>query len=117
MLSYHNDPEVKAKHVAMAKRHLEADMLIKGTYGQGTGKKFKACSVGCFAHEIAPKEGGFHGIVSEDAGWPLWLVYLNDRIFEGLPDDEAMQFHLRTAVVHENRKTEAEQLQEGRVLK
>lgn len=51
MLSYNNDPEFKAQAVESAKRHLEQDMLIKGTYGKINGH-FTGCSVGCDAFDI-----------------------------------------------------------------
>jgi hypothetical protein len=99
-LSYHSDPSVKARHVEMAKAHLKMDMLRAGTYGEGNGKSFKACSVGCFAHDINKKRDDKHAVVAEDAGWPEWLVRLNDTLFEGLPEDERNDFHvaLREAV-------------------
>lgn len=101
MLSYHNDPAVKARHVALAKHHYEADMLRTGTYGEGMGKRFKACSVGCMAHGLQPSiTSNWHAVVAKDAGWPEWLAHLNDAIFEGLPASERNSFHvqLREAV-------------------
>jgi hypothetical protein len=100
-LSYHNDPAVKARHVALAKHHYEADMLLAGTYACGSGSAFKGCSVGCMAHDIAPNSAtDYHAIVAADAGWPDWLVRLNDSIFEGLPKGDRERFHvqLREAV-------------------
>ena len=100
ILTYHGDPAVKARIVEQAKRHLAADMLVAGTYGNGNDGHFRGCSVGCFAHEIDPKGSNYHEIVAEDAGWPAWLVYLSDTLFEGLPPGEREPFHvqLREAV-------------------
>lgn len=100
MLSYHNDPAIKAAHVAQAQAHYDADMLVTGTYGKATEGGFKGCSVGCFAYEIAPERLDRHAVVAEAAGWPLWLVYLSDQLFEGLPAGEREKFHvdLRKAV-------------------
>lgn len=116
-LSYHNDPEVKARHVAMAQHHYEADMLRAGTYGSSSGLKlsasnFRACSVACMAFDIDPEshdrwlygddqaEKGPHRTVAESAGWPIWLVRLNDVVFEGLQENKRGRFHvdLREAV-------------------
>lgn len=93
MLSYHNSEEVKRQHVEMAKRHYEQDMLVAGTYGKENGR-FEGCSVGCFAHEIAPTRADYHAVVAEAAGWPEWLVQLSDTLFEGLPGGERERFHV-----------------------
>jgi len=101
ILSYHNDPKVKDFHVALAKKHLAQDQLVANTYGQFEWQKFKGCSVGCMAQDIkhdwsfAPESELPHTIVAESAGWPMWLVYLNDDIFEGLPEGEREVFHVK----------------------
>src|SRR6266446_7819372 len=82
MLSYHNDPALKAKYIARFAAHREADQVIQGLgYENGRG-----CFVGCtleqYDHELFPVE----------LGWPEWLAYLADKIFEGLPKSEAPQF-------------------------
>ena len=93
-LSYHGDPAIKAAHIAQAEHHATADMLVSGTFGDTDAGAFKGCSVGCFAHEINPKRSDYHAVVAEAAGWPEWLVYLNDTLFEGLPAGEREQFHV-----------------------
>jgi hypothetical protein len=101
MLSYHNDPAVKAWHVEQARYHYEMDMLRAGTYGISGNGYFKGCSVGCMAHDIDPKAlDNWHEIVAKHAGWPKWLVRLNDSIFEGLPLGKREYFHvdLREAI-------------------
>jgi len=94
ILSYHNDPAVKAYHVAQAKHHLAADMLLSGTYAEGDGADFRGCSIGCMAHDIDPTRDDYHALVAEHAGWPEWLARLNDTIFEGLPKGERERFHV-----------------------
>lgn len=76
-----------------ARRHFAADMLIKGTYfshyfSQGAwAGAFRGCSVGCLAHEIDPNgNGNYHMIASDAFGYPIWLAFLQDTIFEGLPN-------------------------------
>jgi hypothetical protein len=98
--SYHNDPAIKAFHVAQAKHHLAADMLVSGTYGEGNASNFRGCSIGCMAHDIDPSRNDYHELVAEHAGWPEWLARLNDSIFEGLPEGERETFHvdLREAI-------------------
>jgi hypothetical protein len=98
--SYHNDPAIKAFHVAQAKHHLAADMLVSGTYGECNASNFRGCSIGCMAHDIDPSRDDYHKLVAEHAGWPEWLARLNDSIFEGLPKGERETFHvdLREAI-------------------
>ncbi len=79
--TYHGDPEVKAKHVALAKHHVAADLLLAGTYG---GKAGPACSVGCLARDYGLKTDDHEGL-AEAAGLPLWLVRVQDYAFERLP--------------------------------
>ncbi|MDB6035974.1 MAG: hypothetical protein JWM16_6312 [Verrucomicrobiales bacterium] len=96
--------ERRAEMVIAAKAHFAADMLMKGTYGVGSGKKFKGCSVGCLAHEIAPRKqsypNGVHAFVADHYGYPSWLAYLQDTIFEGLPNGpqgENSKWHVQLA--------------------
>ena len=95
ILSYHGSPAVKHFHVEQARRHLATGTLLAGTYGEGSGENFRACSVGCMAHDIDPTRKDFHAVVAEHAGWPEWLVRLNDAVFENLPSPERNTFHVK----------------------
>lgn len=82
MLSYHNDPAVKAKYAARFQQHREADAVIQGQgYDEGRG-----CFVGCTLQDYD------HSRFPTELGWPQWLAHLADAIFEGLPKTEAPQF-------------------------
>jgi hypothetical protein len=96
MLTYNNDATLKAEHVARAEAHLAADMLRDGTYGEGSGKNFRACSVGCFAHDLGAT-GNQHEAIANHYAIPEWLVRLQDSMFEGLPEDERGSFHVELA--------------------
>jgi len=104
VLSYHNDQAVKDYHVAQARRHYELDILRSGTYGnlekRDDHEVFVACSIGCMAHDIDPDSEDKHKTVADHAGWPLWLAYLSESMFEGLPADLRAKFHvdLREAI-------------------
>ncbi len=99
----------KIELVAAAKHHYEADMLMKGTYGElsGRGKKqsFNGCSVGRLAFGIDGKTNGerreeIHAFVADHYGYPTWLAYLQDTIFEGLPNGpkgENSKWHVQLA--------------------
>ena len=87
-----------------SKAHYEADMLIKGTYGDDDGDWFKGCSVGCHLKHIKPDFNGEdhdygdkHGIVARHYGYPEWLALLQDTIFEGLPNGESAKWHVQLA--------------------
>ena len=85
MLSFHNDPAIKAKYLDRVKAHAKADRLIQGTGWKGG----KGCAVGCTL------EAYDHSLYPIELGLPEWLARLEDRIFEGLPKAEAMQWPAR----------------------
>lgn len=81
MLSYQGKPEVKACFEARFAAHRAADEVIQGTgYENGRGC-FIGCTMNAYDHEAFANQIG-----------PLWLGYLADAIFEGLPKLEALQF-------------------------
>ena len=82
MQAYHNDPAIKAKYIARIRAHRAADDLIKGT-GWNNGK---GCAIGCTL------ESYDHARYPIELGLPEWLARLEDRIFEGLPTAQAMEF-------------------------
>ena len=82
MIAYHGDAAVKAKYVERFAAHRAADAVVQGTgYADGRG-----CFVGCTLQRYD------HAQFPVELGWPEWLAYLADRIFEGLPRAEAAQF-------------------------
>ena len=85
MKAYHNDPQIKADIIAQLEDHRAADQLIKGQYWEDG----KGCAVGCTLHSgnFAEYEPRF--------GIPQMLARLEDCIFEGLPNDEAMEWPVR----------------------
>ena len=82
MLSYHNDPKVKAKYTERFAAHRAADEVIQGQgFDEGRGC-FVGCTLDAYDHSRFPIE----------LGWPEWLAQLADVIFEGIPKAEAPQF-------------------------
>jgi hypothetical protein len=77
--AYHNDPAIKAKYLARVREHARLDHLVQGT-GWESGR---GCAVGCTL------EAYDHSRYPIELGIPEWLAHLEDRIFEGLPWDEA----------------------------
>ena len=93
ILTYRNDPAFKAAFLAELDKHAALDAFTKGTYGRMNGH-FKGCGVGCSLASINVLRGapilentGQHARYPTELGWPLWLAYLEDNIFESLPDD------------------------------
>ncbi len=76
MLSYHSDAAIKAKYLARVAAHADADEIIKGHYWEGG----KGCAVGCTVH------GDAHQAYERELGVPQMLAWLEDLIFEGLPN-------------------------------
>ncbi len=97
MLSYQNSPELKARFVAHVERHRQLDHLRRGTYGVMEGGEFRGCAVGCAVRSLDEIDGrdlvikqSPHLELAERLGIPLVLAHLQDGIFEGLPEKEAM---------------------------
>jgi hypothetical protein len=81
MLTYHNDPNLKAQVLAELAAHREADQIVQGDYWtDGRG-----CAVGRLTHD---PDGG-HDQYPIRWGIPKQLACLEDRVFEGLPESEA----------------------------
>ncbi len=76
MLSYHSDPAIKANYLARVEGHAAADEIVKGRYWEAG----KGCAVGCTIH------GDSHGDFERELGIPRILAWLEDVIFEGLPN-------------------------------
>jgi len=82
MLTFHNDPNLKLKYVQRFEAHRKMDEVIQGTgFENGRG-----CFVGCTLNKYE------YSAFETELGWPEWLAYIADSIFEGLPEEEAPQF-------------------------
>jgi hypothetical protein len=86
MLSFHGDPAVKATYVARLAHHHEMDEIHQGVGFEIFKGGVRGCAVGCtldvYDHSRYPVE----------LGLPEWLARLEDRIFEGLPTQDASKF-------------------------
>ena len=76
MLSYHSDPSIKSRYLARVAGHADADEIVKGRYWENG----KGCAVGCTIH------GEAHESFERELGIPQMLAWLEDVIFEGLPN-------------------------------
>ena len=92
MLAYHNDPAIKSKLLADLQAHADADRLVKGQYWENG----KGCAVGCTLHSLgAAGAASNHSEYETRLGIPQILARLEDTIFEGLPNTDAMQWPMR----------------------
>ena len=92
MLAYHNDPAIKSKLLADLQAHADADRLVKGQYWENG----KGCAVGCTLHSVgADGAANNHSEYETRLGIPQMLARLEDTIFEGLPNADAMQWPMR----------------------
>lgn len=87
MLSFHGKQETKDFYLARVKAHRIADRIIQGTgWKEQDDGVFRGCAVGCSL------ENYDHSKYPVELGLPEWLARLEDRIFEELPKDEAMEW-------------------------
>lgn len=92
MQAYLNNPELKQQVIAGLQAHYEADEIIKGTYWQNG----KGCAVGCILHDLNPgKSPEMYARFEIELGIPQIVARLIDKIFEGLPNEEAKEFPLK----------------------
>lgn len=99
LLAFKDDPAIKDKLLERIGEHERRDAIIKGTYGELNGH-FRGCAVGCSLHDWDTKEvinSNMHALYPERLGLPAWLAYLEDRIFESLPEKEATTWPRRFA--------------------
>ena len=85
MKTFLGKQSVKTKYVKRVKAHKEADEIIKGIYWEDG----KGCAVGCTI------EGSEHERYETELGIPKEVAYLEDSIFENLPNDKAKEFPLK----------------------
>ena len=96
LTSYKNDPKLKKLFVAEIENHRKQDQIIQGTYGKENGV-WKGCAVGCSIHSLNIKLGKSyktddHSVYEKELGIPEWLARLEDTIFEGLPEKDAVNW-------------------------
>ena len=106
LITYHGDHALKAAFLAEISKHEAADALVKGTYGRMNGA-FKGCAIGCSLYSLnvlhgespadAAQRTGDHDRIPTELGWPLWLAYAEDTIFERLPTDLSKTWPRRLA--------------------
>ena len=82
MEAFFNDEKIKQKYLKRVEDHRKADELIKGKYWENG----KGCAVGCTIHSSD------HYAYETELGIPRWLARVEDRIFEGLSEEESKKW-------------------------
>ena len=85
--AYHGKQEIKDKYLQRMKMHINADELIHGTYWQNG----KGCAIGC----TVETNDDPHSRYPIEIGIPEWLAYLEDSLFESLPNGQAKEWPIR----------------------
>ena len=78
--------------VSTMQEHQDSDRLIAGEwFREDSETEFKGCFFGCAMQtDESPLEKAI-----EAMGLPDWLIYLSEKIYEGLPQDERILFPVR----------------------
>lgn len=84
-VAFHNKKATKRKYIDRLKSHATADEIIKGRYWE----KGRGCAVGCTIHS------GDHQQYETELGIPTHLAYLEDVIFERLPNGASKEWPVR----------------------
>lgn len=84
MISFHGSQEIKDKYVARLKEHRRLDQIVHGTGYDGSRTLAAGRTLDSYNHASYEKE----------LGLPEWVAHLEDRIFEGIPIEDAPQFAL-----------------------
>lgn len=87
MVAFHGDPAVKAKYLRRVAAHRKKDEIIQGLYwALGVTGRYHGCAVGCTIH------GSDHKKYETELGIPRDVAFIEDTIFEYLPEGEAFKF-------------------------
>lgn len=95
MKTFNNDPKLKEELVNSLRHHQKLDAFVQGEWlrkneGKIEGDGFRGCFYGCTMQTSDNPIGKF----SEKYHIDIWFVALTERIFEGLPFEEAKKFPL-----------------------
>jgi hypothetical protein len=85
LISFHGKESIKDFYLNRLIAHSEADEIIQGTYWQDG----RGCGAGCTVHSRS------HESYESELGIPRILARLEDRIFEGLPNEKAKEFPIQ----------------------
>jgi hypothetical protein len=103
LITYLGKPDLKVAFLGEIGKHELADQITKGTYGEMNGQ-WHGCAIGCSLRSLNLLQGKQHDLdtsqhhrMPSELGWPLWLAYLEDNLFENLPYELAKTWPRRLA--------------------
>lgn len=79
---------IKESFLEMAKRHQVGDILAQG--------EWETCSVGCFNLDYGNDPCDFAALARK-SGYEEWTHHVQEAVFEGLPEDDAINWHVQFA--------------------
>lgn len=85
LVAYHADPQIKLDILRTLKAHRAADEIVKGIYWENG----KGCAVGRTINSSN------HAEYETRFGIPRELALLEDEIFDGLPNDQAVDWPIK----------------------
>src|SRR5882762_7310068 len=92
MKAFHGSQETREFYIARIKAHRAADEIVKGQYWEKDDDGvFRGCAIGCSLHTAD------HKAIAKEWDFPVSLGYLEDCIFENIPQDLALDWPLRFA--------------------
>lgn len=95
IVSWHGNDELKQEAFLSAYFHRRYGRLIRGNYWNG----YQGNAIGCHAHHLDPdlvpsplgNWANQYRIVSQGYGWPMWLITLEDWLFENGTFEKAIK--------------------------
>ncbi len=85
MKAFLNDVKIHKKFIDRLQQHYKLDEIIKGQYWENG----KGCAVGCTVHSSS------HISYEIELGIPEWIAKLEDKLFEGMPNEKSKEFPLK----------------------
>jgi hypothetical protein len=108
--AYNGDEIFRTRFLEELKKHHDRDQLAKGTYGtrfddSGLPTSWRGCAVGCSIRSLEILEHGEpdpqnwsygrHHVLAEKLNIPIELTFLEDAVFENLPDKDSLEWPMR----------------------
>lgn len=97
MKTFYGKESLKKDLIQKVIEHQKADEFIRGNWlGSKTDTgNFKGCFYGC----MTQSETNTLAVASKEFGLPLWYVHVTEKIYEGLPDGQWLEFPLQAIEV------------------
>lgn len=90
-ITFYGETELKQSLLKYTKEHQEIDAYRRGSWlkeKKASNGNFKGCFYGCMTQS---SENTLEK-ASKQYGIPLWYVHVTENIYEGLPENEWLEF-------------------------